>query len=413
MRHYSGNYIKLCLYGFFQAFILAYVIERLFWEQRGMTVQLMVYIEILYALVAAALELPTAHLADRWSRKWMMVVGAFLACFEFAILIFATEFWHFAGVAVVAAVSGAAVSGTRNALLYDSLLATGEESTFEKKVGFLRFVDYGSHMLSALLGGVVAMGYGLLTTYWWSLLATALAFVVTLTLVEPPMHEPESPRASEAPPAPAKVAWAYLKQRPDLQSVMAYSVVTGACLIYVDEFWQIYAQRVGVPIALFGLVLGAICLLSACSGLIAHRLKGVAPWRPLLTGLLVVFCAGVAVMAFVGSPWGVLLLLVAYWAAGLMEPLTVGYLHHRVPSSIRATAESYQSLVSRVVSAVVGIVFGFIATRLGIFAGYKLLAGILAIALVWYVTARPGDTAPLREEEGDAPSSLVARQSPN
>jgi hypothetical protein len=47
----------------------AYVIERLFWEQKGMTIQMVVYTEILFAITIALLEVPTGIIADKWGRK--------------------------------------------------------------------------------------------------------------------------------------------------------------------------------------------------------------------------------------------------------------------------------------------------------------------------------------------------------
>ena len=47
---YTANLHKLFALRFFSSLIPAYVIERLFWEERGMTIQMVVYTEIIYAL---------------------------------------------------------------------------------------------------------------------------------------------------------------------------------------------------------------------------------------------------------------------------------------------------------------------------------------------------------------------------
>jgi len=379
------NYYKLALYDFFQSFIIAYAIERLFWEQRGMTVQMVVVAEILYALLVAALELPTGYLADRWSRKWMMVVGAVFACGEFAVLIFATEFWHFALVVALAAVSGAATSGTRNALLYDSLKATGEEVLFEKKLGRLRAVQYGAHMVAGVIGGVVAVKSGLLSTYWWSLASVVMAVLVSLTLVEPPIRTVEKGPSTDA--TITKKAYAFLRQHPHLRFVLGYGVITGACLVYVDEFWQLYARDVGLPLVLFGVVLGINCLLTSISGLVAYKLKDKMPYSTLFVVALGLFALGTLLMAVFQNIWGLLFLFLSYGAAGIIEPLVSGYLHHRSPSEFRATAESYQSLAYRLTTIAVGLSFGYLSTRFGIMSGYLLLGILLWLYFGIFVVA--------------------------
>jgi hypothetical protein len=47
----KSNVWKLYSYWFFHNLVFAYVIERLFWQQRGISVQQVVYTEIIYAAV--------------------------------------------------------------------------------------------------------------------------------------------------------------------------------------------------------------------------------------------------------------------------------------------------------------------------------------------------------------------------
>ena len=154
------NYLKniKLLYAnrFFHNLVFAYVIERLFWQQRGMTVQMVVYTEIIYATTIIILELPTGILADKWSRKNMLVLGAALTCFEFPILIFAHSFWHFGIVVFIAGISTSFVSGSEYALLYDSLKCHNKENTFEKVLGRLLAFDFSAVVLAGLSGSFLA-----------------------------------------------------------------------------------------------------------------------------------------------------------------------------------------------------------------------------------------------------------------
>lgn len=74
---YSKNIRRLYAIRFFHNLIPAYVIERLFWEQRGMTIQMVVFTEIIYAITVVLLEVPSGIAADKWGRKRMMVLNAF------------------------------------------------------------------------------------------------------------------------------------------------------------------------------------------------------------------------------------------------------------------------------------------------------------------------------------------------
>ena len=71
----KNNIYKLYFIIFFHNLIPAYVIERLFYEQRGMTVIMVVLCEIVYAVTIVILELPTGILADKFGRKGLIVIS--------------------------------------------------------------------------------------------------------------------------------------------------------------------------------------------------------------------------------------------------------------------------------------------------------------------------------------------------
>lgn len=64
-----SNIRKLYVIRFFHNLIPAYVIERLFWEQRGMSIQMVVYTEIIFAVTVVLLEVPTGIIADKWGHS--------------------------------------------------------------------------------------------------------------------------------------------------------------------------------------------------------------------------------------------------------------------------------------------------------------------------------------------------------
>ena len=73
--------------------------------------------------------------------------------------------------------------------------------------------------------------------------------------------------------------------------------------------------------------------------------------------------------------------------SGVMEPLTSGYLHHRIDSSMRATIDSFQSLGLRVMIIIVGLGFGFFSSRYDIFGGYGFIALICGVFLIYFLVS--------------------------
>ncbi len=385
MNPARANLWKLRLYWFGHSLVFAYVIERVFGLSRGLSVQDMVTVEIFYALAALVLEVPTGALADRWSRKKTLLLSSFCIFFEFFLLIFAYDLWGFLASALAAALGGALASGTANALLYDSLLETDEQGDFERQLGRIGLWESLAGLIGALGGAWVAVRWGLTSPYWLSLLGVVLAFGTALSL-----HEP----AKQGEHTPAENIWAhmgealtFLRGQPVLQKIVLLATCLAAVFEYVDEYLQIYMQGVGVPVAFFGLFYA--CYMGGEAGFrsLAYRLKEIKQPRWLFAGLLGGFALFLLWAAALRSLWGLLPLFLALACVWLSQPLTTGYLHHRTPSSHRATVESFAHLLTSLLAVAVGLAFGQITTRWDIFSGYRFLAIVLLGFLIYWALA--------------------------
>jgi len=380
-----ANLWKLRLYWFGHSLVFAYVIERVFGLSRGLSVQDMVTVEIFYALAALVLEVPTGALADRWSRKKTLLLSSFCIFFEFFLLIFAFNLWGFLASALAAALGGALASGTANALLYDSLLEIDEQGDFERQLGRIGLWESLAGLIGALGGAWVAVRWGLTSPYWLSLLGVVLAFGTALSL-----HEPRK----QSDHAPAENIWAhmgealtFLRGQPVLQKIVLLATCLAAVFEYVDEYLQIYMQGVGVPVAFFGLFYA--CYMGGEAGFrsLAYRLKEIKQPRWLFAGLLGGFALFLLWAAALRSLWGLLPLFLALACVWLSQPLTTGYLHHRTPSSHRATVESFAHLSTSLLAVAVGLAFGQITTRWDIFSGYRFLTVVLLGFLIYWALA--------------------------
>jgi len=385
----SSNVWKLYVQRFFSSLIPAYVIERLFWEQRGMTVELVVYTEMIYAATVVLLEVPTGILADRLSRKALIVAGAAMGCCEFALLLGATRFWHFALVVVLAGIGRSAGSGSENALLYDSLALSGRAATFEKQLGRLNACDLTGTMLAALCGGLLAARFPLELNYWLSLGSAVVSLAFACWLAEPAaVPGPAEPDEGEARAIPIRehlrVSLRFFRNRPGVSLVLLAGMMMGAALNFIEEFWQLYVVKLGVPVGAFGLVSAGLFLLRLPGSLLAYKLKARFSSRALLAAAYAAFAAGFACMAWLGGWSGFAAMALVCLFAGIVGPLCTGYLHHRIDSSLRATLDSFQSLGDGAATSLVGLGFGYFSSQRDVSGGYGFVAVVCAVFLVYF-----------------------------
>jgi MFS family permease len=131
-------------------------------------------------------DIPLGLLADRIGRKPAIVAGAtlslaFTACYAIGL--------NFAVLALAATLEGLArafISGADTALLYDTLVESGQEAAFADAYGRISAAEPFAFALAALAGGAIAADWSFHAAFWLSLPPLAVALVVALLLREPP-----------------------------------------------------------------------------------------------------------------------------------------------------------------------------------------------------------------------------------
>jgi predicted MFS family arabinose efflux permease len=368
---------------FFRKLMFIYAIEKLFALERGMTVQLTVYTEIIYALTIIMLSVPSGILADKFGRKRLIVLGALFACFETGVLIFAHNFWLFGFSALIAGFGGAFKSGTWNALLYDSLLSCGKQDDFEKYLGRMRVVDYSASLIAGVFGAFLSQWFDFAFSYWLSTGSAFIALLFTLKLSEPPKYTKKAEHKANMGEIVFS-AFNFFKSNHDVLKMLIHVALITSIVIYVDEYWQVYLNDISFPIMLFGIVYAVLTVIQIPGALLASKMLKICSHRVLIivTSFMTVF--GILGTAFVQHPVGVVGIAIVCFAIAFIEPIAAGYLHHRADPAARATIESTEKMIQRVFTIGIGLAFGYLSTRFSIFTGFWLLGLTAAFASVVY-----------------------------
>ncbi|MGG6311628.1 MFS transporter [Paenibacillus macerans] len=279
-----------------------------------MTIPLVIYAEIIYALTVVLLEVPSGVLSDKWGRKRMLLISAVLVCCEFLVLLYAANFWHFTLAVFLAGIGRSASSGSENALLYETLQRQGKAASFEKRLSRLNACDFLAAMLAALSGSWLAGRFGLELNYWISLGSALTALLLTFLLNDSAAKADGQPSGQGFSFARyVTEALRFFRTNPGVLLVIASGMVTGAALTYIYEFWQLYAERLSMLIAFFGVLSGAIMLVQLPGSLPAHAL--IARFRPqtLIVCVLAVHVIGFAYAAVNPDYTGLAAMIIIFW----------------------------------------------------------------------------------------------------
>jgi MFS family permease len=350
-----------------------------------MTIKMVVYTEIIFAITVVLLEVPTGIMADKWGRKKMIVLGVILECLMFFILIFATEFWHFAVAIFLAGIARSASSGSENALLYDSLMQHGQEHTFEKYLGRLNVCDFTAIIIAALCGSLLANWYSFELNYWLSFTSMFVSVSVSLMLVEPAINS----KFNDSIPFKeyVKASIQFFRIHPGVCIVVLSGMVTGAAINFIDEFWQLYVNRLEIPVLYFGLFSAVIMIVRLPGNIISHVIKNRFHNRTIILSVLAIFAVGFSIVSFIKGYIGLVAIFLICLVSGIMEPITTGYLHHRIDSSMRATIDSFQSLGLNAILVISGLGFGYFSSKYDVFGGYGFIAIICIVFFGYFYVA--------------------------
>jgi MFS family permease len=131
------------------------------------------------------LEIPTGVIADKFGRKYSVTLGSFIICISFFIYGTLPDFTVFLVAEFLAAFGIALISGAGEALLYDSLKEEKKDTAFKNVFGRSFSIGQIASMISASIGGFIAIKYGLNFPMILTAIPALLASLIIITVKEP------------------------------------------------------------------------------------------------------------------------------------------------------------------------------------------------------------------------------------
>jgi predicted MFS family arabinose efflux permease len=300
-------------------------------------------------------EVPAGVLADRWSRRGVVVLAGVLQAAAFVVWTAAPAPWTFAVGFAVWGVSGALVSGAAEALVYEGLAAAGAADAFTRVHGRMTAAELLVQVPTAgaaaglyALGGYPLVGWGSVVVCL-AAAALALRFPETSPVAggaaddgsDDGSDEGSDEGSDDGSDEGLRQGVREALRRPGLRlTVLAVALLGG--LDAVEEYFPILAGAWGVPTTAVPFAVLATALAGALGGALAGRADRL-PDRA-LPGLLLL----AALLFGIAALWARPAALVAAGAAyGLyIAVLVVGEarLQHRIVGPHRATVTSVAGL---------------------------------------------------------------------
>lgn len=366
---------------FLQGFMLWVPVEKLFMTSIGFDAAAVGLMAAAYSALVPLLELPSGILADRWSRRGVLIVASLALAASSLIGGLSNDVATYIAGAMVLGVYFAFYNGTMDSVVYDTVLEeTGDGGDFERRIGRVRTVEAVALVTSSLLGGWLAGLFTPRVTYLLTVPFAIASVVGYLAFREPRLHKTSEPVPLRRQVVDTLTA---VTRRRRLLPVVALGVLTAVIVQMVFEFGPLWLVALAVPAAVYGPYWAGLVSTVGLGGLLAGRLRLERPataWTvaAAMTVSALVLTTGAGGLVVTAAQVTLALL------AGLAAIRVSAVLHDAVPSSIRSGVASGVSSLSWLVFLPVALGFGALSTAHGVqAAGWLLVAAtVLASGLI-------------------------------
>src|SRR5947199_3146890 len=374
--------LPLYIAAFSQGLVLWAPIEKVFLRGLGFDQAALGLMAACYGSLIPLLDLTSGLLADRWSRKGILMLASVASMLNALLGGLSHDVPTYLVSTLFFGVEVAFVSGTYESIVYDTLLElTGHSHTFGKRLGQLKLLSSLALIIGALIGGLVATLLSPRLAYFATIPLVAISLGTLLTFQEPHLHHSDERISLKR---HLRAIAQTLFQRGKTLPIVTVLLATSLLLSVIFEFGPLWQLALAAPVGLYGLANAAVLSAGGVGSWLSARLTLAKPATIVgVAGLLLGSSLALGVMRNA---------VVVILAQGVLVAGGVGInmvftrlLHDSLSSRLRAGAASGVGALSSIAFVLFALLFGVVSQHAGIFhagwmvVGVALLAGVLLV----------------------------------
>lgn len=323
----------------------------------------------IFSILIFLLEVPTGYIGDKLGYKTSLFLGYLCGIIGTVGFLFGKGFMAMLISYFFMALMSSLISGTEEALIYDSLLECNEEQKFEEIYGKIKAFGYLATIIGSIMAGFIA-SYNI----QWNAIGNGCMIVLAgffLWFVREPVITEKNSKVNTS------------------KFVDIFEECKGLwCILFIAGFFMTstlvgtkVAQPImiagGIPLTFFGFFSAACSIINSVASYFTKRLERLS------FGIIMVFPS--IMLLLIGlSQNGILVILLFLTAASraIGNVKITARLNEKIPSDSkhRATINSVKSLIFRIIYAVVIWCVGIIADY-SIFVAIFVAGGITLLGI--------------------------------
>lgn len=326
---------SLYLHYFFDDFIFIYPFYSLYFQENGIKGTSFSFLMMIWVLSVMLFELPSGVIADKYSRKHIIMFGEFVRIIGYAVWILYPTFIGFAFGFIAWGFKSALRSGAIDAIIYDNLLVLNEPDEFEHIMVRAKFLQSVSIIVVTLLSSYLVR-YDFQFLIYLSL-GSLLVSILALIGVQDLRLEKTNLNMKQI----FHKGFQHLKSRK-----VVYLIMLGQSFYIMgmlDEYWGLFSYEIGFELSTIALIIVSLMVLESITLWFVPKLKHLP-----VVGFIAI--GGLIVMLTVNlNPWvaiiGVGVANALFKALSLVVDVKF---QHAFQADVRATVTSVKGFLDEI-----------------------------------------------------------------
>lgn len=388
MNYKIKRNIKLeYIFRFIGNFSITEAIWILYLSYKGMSLAEIGILEGIFHITSLLSEVPSGALADLIGRKKVMILSCISSMISACIMLVSSQMWQFGIAFVFSAWSFNLMSGSEDALLYDSFLYLGEEKHYYKVNSRLEVIIEVAQGLATFVGGMLAE-----RSFAYCYIATVVIAGISLLpciLFEEPVLENSRKQDKVTWKEHFIISFQVMKESPQVRKILVFYSFVFTFYTSIFFYCQKYFEEMGLNKVKISLVMLFVGVFSCLGSILSEKLvKRVGENMKYIAALVM----GIAIL---GMALGNIMLSIGCLACAsffnaMLYPLQSASLNRLIPSEQRATIISVGSMVFSVFMIVLFPVMGFVADNFGLEMSF-LAAGVSEVSSILFIRSQKSE----------------------
>jgi MFS family permease len=375
----TSNILKLNIFAALKMMLFPMAIITVFWkDQIGLSLSEILLVNVFFSAANLVMEYPSGYVSDRLGYRLALVIACLFGIGGWTAYLFAHTFWHVIGAELLLGVCYAFISGSDNALLYETLRAGGRTELYTRCDGRMAGWAQIGEAGGALCAGLMYVTAPLLP-FMVQIGVWGIALAVALSLHEPKAEK--GPKITSHLSEALRISRYGLVEKKLLRATMLLGMLLGLASFYPVWLVQPFMQQCGVPVAWFGPVWAGANLTVAFCAYHSHKVMAVLGLRRMCLLFLVLIVAGYAGLGLTSMVGSFLFYFLLTSMRGLQGPILRSFLQQHSTRSMRASILSLHNLLFRLGYVVSGPLVGWVSDTRGLQTAFLVLACAFALLL--------------------------------